>query len=310
MEATVARITALVSREVLRSRVLAAAATIVFSVVSASVFEAFPQAQEPQASARFEVASIRVNRDSSDRPTLLRPMLQPGGRVLMRGQTVRDLIVTAYGVRQPQLFGGPTWAGSTSFDLEARSSSDTSADVARAMLRALLADRFSLTVHREQRELPVYVLTSSPRNGQPGSQLRPATGECMRPTPPDGLPPPPPSLPKGMMEAVPLMPGATVRCQSIFMPGHVSARAASLDALATELTNAIGRPVVNRTGLTGEFDIDLRYAAELNVVPDAQTSNRPGVATALQEQLGLRLEASRAPVEVLVIDRVAMPTEN
>jgi len=112
------------------------------------------------------------------------------------------------------------------------------------------------------------------------------------------------------MEAVPLMPGATLRCQSIFMPGHLSARAASLDALATELTETLGRPVVNRTGLTGEFDIDLRYAAELNVVADAQTSNRPGVATALQEQLGLRLEASRAPVEVLVIDRVAMPTEN
>src|SRR4029434_5096200 len=135
--------------------------------VTALVFEASPQAQSPQASTRFEVASIRVNRDSSDRPTLVRPILQPGGRVLMRGQTLRDLIVTAYGVRQPQLIGGPAWAGSTSFDLEARGSTDTSPDAARAMLRALLADRFSLTVHREQRELPVYVLTSSPRNGQP-----------------------------------------------------------------------------------------------------------------------------------------------
>jgi uncharacterized protein (TIGR03435 family) len=119
--------------------------------------EAFPQAQEPQASERFEVASIRVTRDSSDRSTLLRPVLQPRGRVLVRGQTVRDLIVTAYGVRQSQLIGGPTWAGSSSFDLEAPGPSDSSADIARAMLRALLADRFLLTVHSEQREVPVYV---------------------------------------------------------------------------------------------------------------------------------------------------------
>jgi uncharacterized protein (TIGR03435 family) len=287
-----------------------ARATVLVFVVTVSICEAFPQARAPQVSTRFEVASIRVNRDSPDRPTLLRPILQPGGRVLMRGQTVRDLIVTAYGVRQTELIGGPTWTGSTSFDLEARGASDTSPDVARAMLRALLADRFSLAVHSEQRDLPVYVLTSSPRNGQPGSRLRPAAGACTRPTPPDGLPPPPPSLPRGMAEAVPLMQGATVRCQSIFMPGHVSARAASLDALATELTDTIGRPVVNRTGLTGEFDIDLRYTPDSSAVADPQASSPPAVATALQEQLGLRLEASRAAVEVLVIDRVAMPTEN
>jgi uncharacterized protein (TIGR03435 family) len=306
----VARATAMGSRGVLRNGVLALVGAPLGFLVAVSVLEAFPQAQAPQASARFEVASIRVNRDSSDRPTLLRPILQPGGRVLMRGQTVRDLIVTAYGVRQPQLIGGPTWAGSTSFDLEARGPSDSSASIARAMLRTLLADRFSLTVHSEQREVPVYVLTSSAPNGQPGSQLRPAAGQCTPPTPPDGLPPPPPSLPRGMMEAVSLMQGAAVRCQSIFLPGHISARAASLDALATELTNAIGRPVVNRTGLMGEFDIDLRYTPDLSTVADPQTSGPPAVATALQEQLGLRLEASRAPVEVLVIDRVAMPTEN
>jgi uncharacterized protein (TIGR03435 family) len=261
-------------------------------------------------SPHFEVASIRVNRDASDRPTLLRPMLQPGGRVLMRGQTLRDLIGAAYAVRESQLIGGPAWAGSTSFDLEARGATDTSADVARAMLRALLAERFLLVVHSEQRELPVYVMTRSPRNGHAGSQLRPAGAQCAPPAVPDGMPPPPPSLPTGMMEAVPLRQGATLRCQSIVIPGHVSARAASLDALATELANALGRPVMNRTGLAGEFDIDLRYAADLNVVADLQSSNTPGIATALQEQLGLRLDASRGPVDVLLIDRAAMPTEN
>jgi uncharacterized protein (TIGR03435 family) len=309
MEATVARITASICREVIRNSVLSVVAPIVL-FVTVSTLEVFLHAQVPVASARFEVASIRVNRDSSDRPTLLRPILQPGGRVLMRGQTVRDLIVTAYGVRQPELIGGPPWADATNFDLEARGSSDMSADTARSMLRALLADRFSLTVHNEQRELSVYILMRSTPNGQPGSQLRPAAGQCTRPNPPDGLPPPPPSLPRGMTEAVSLMQGATARCQSIFLPGHVSARAVSLDALGAELTNAMGRPVVNRTGLTGEYDIDLRYTPGLSAAADPQTSGPPTIATALQEQLGLRLEASRAPVDVLVIDRVAMPTEN
>ena len=113
-----------------------------------------------------------------------------------------------------------------------------------------------------------------------------------------------------MMEAIPLMQGASLRCQSIFVPGHISARAASVDALATELANTLGRTVVNRTGLTGEFDIDLRYAPDLNAGPDPQSSSTPGLTTALKEQLGLRLESGRAPVEVLVIDRVAMPAEN
>ena len=94
------------------------------------------------------------------------------------------------------------------------------------------------------------------------------------------------------------------------MPGYVSARSASLEALATELAETLRRPVVNRTGLTGAFDIDLRYASDLDVVPDPRTSNAPGLTTGLQEQLGLRLEASRGPVDVLVVDRVVMPTEN
>jgi uncharacterized protein (TIGR03435 family) len=82
-----------------------------------------------------------------------------------------------------------------------------------------------------------------------------------------------------------------------------------MDVLASELAEVTGRPVLNRTGLKGEFDFELRYAPDLTVpAPDAATA--PGLMTALQEQLGLKVEAGREPVEVLVIDRAMMPTEN
>ena len=300
------------SRWTLRKDVSKRALLMVVAFSSVAVLEALSQtaARPAPESQRFEVASIRVNHDSSDRPTLVRPILQPGGRVLMRGQTLRDLILTAYSVRNNQLTGGPAWTGSASFDIEARGPADMSANTARALLRGLLADRFSLEVHAEQRELPIFVMTLTSPDGRLGPQLKPAGAQCVPPTRPNGQPLLPASLPKGMVDTVPLMERGAIRCPSIFMPGYASARSASLEALATELAEMMQRPVVNRTGLTGEFDIELRYAPDLDVVPDPRGANAPGLTTGLQEQLGLRLEASRGPVDVLVIDRVVMPTEN
>jgi uncharacterized protein (TIGR03435 family) len=284
----------------MRTSLVAAAAVAVLSASAAA------QAPVP----KFEVASIRVNREVSDLPTLMRPILQPGGRVLMRNQTLRDLILTAYGVRENEVIGGPDWIRSTGFDLEARGAADLSAETARAMLRTLLADRFSLALHREQREVQIYVLTMVARNGQPGPQLRPATAQCAAVTRPKGMPPgPPPSTVPS--QPVPLdAVGTPPRCRSIFTGGHFSGRAVSMDVLAGELTQATGRPVVNRTGLTGEFDLDLSYTAELRAQPNPEAATAVGLTTALQEQLGVKLETGRGPVEVLVIDRAMMPTEN
>jgi uncharacterized protein (TIGR03435 family) len=256
----------------------------------------------------FEVASIRVNRDVSDRPTLMRAILQPGGRVSMRNQSLRDVILAAYGVNDRELIGGPGWVGSTGFDLDARGAADMTADTARAMLRTLLADRFSLAVHREQRDLPIYVLTMATGNGQPGPQLRPAAAQCAAPTRPKDMPPgPAPS--KVPPQPAPLgAAGTPPRCPSLFRPGHFSGRAVSMDRLAGELADLGDRPVMNRTGMKGEFDLDLTYAPELTAAPEAAAL--PGLATALQDQLGLKLEAGRGPVQVLVIDRALMPTEN
>ena len=265
-------------------------------------------ATQSQTAPAFDVASIRGNRDVSDRPTLVRTVLQPGGRVSMRNQSLRDMILAAYGVKETALIGGPGWVGSTGFDLDARGAADMTAETARAMLRTLLTDRFSPAVHREQRDLPIYVLTMAARNGQPGPQVRPAAAQCAAPARPKGMPPgPPPS--KLPPQPVPLgAVGTPPRCPSLFIPGHFSGRAVSMDVLAGELADLGDRPVMNRTGLTGEFDLDLTYAPDLSAAP--QAAALPGLATALQDQLGLKLEAARGPVEVLVIDRALTPTEN
>jgi uncharacterized protein (TIGR03435 family) len=280
------------------------------TIVRARAARSQAAAQPAVETAKFDVASIRVNREISDRPTLLRPILQPGGRVVMRNQSLSDLILTAYGINENELIGGPDWVRSTGFDVEGRGTADMSAATARAMLRALLAERFSLQVHRELRERPVYVLSMAAGNGQPDVQLKPAAVECVPVTRPAGMPAPAPP-PKAVMDAVPLMvDGAPPRCPSISLPGHFSRRATSMDALASELADVVGRLVVNRTGLSGEFDFELRYTPDLNAHAAPDPAAPPALMTALREQLGVKLEASRGPVEVLVIDRALMPTGN
>src|SRR5688572_7941834 len=184
---------------------------------------------------KFEVASIRLNRDQSVAPNRLRPILEPGGRVYLRNQTLREIILAAYGVNDNELVGGPDWIRSTDFDVDARGPAGMSADTARAMLRELLADRFSLAVHGERRELPIYVLTLAAGDGRRGPQLRPAGVQCTALTTPKGVPPPPPP-PSALVETTPLfVAGAPPRCPSMFMTGHVSARALTMDAFARAL---------------------------------------------------------------------------
>jgi uncharacterized protein (TIGR03435 family) len=258
----------------------------------------------------FDVASIRVNRDPSDRPTFIRPVIEKGGRVLMRNQSLADMILAAYGIKENELIGGADWVRSTGYDLEARGPVDLSTETARAMLRTLLSERFSLQVHRERRDLPIFELRTVDRSGRAGPQLRPAGADCAPVTRPQGMPPPPPPG-KGPILNPPLAAeGLPRRCPALFQSGHFSARAISMDALAGELSEVAGRPVVNRTGLAGEFDFDLMYTPSLSALPVADAATPPDLSTALRDLLGLRLETARGPMEVLVVDRVERPREN
>jgi uncharacterized protein (TIGR03435 family) len=184
------------------------------------------------------------------------------------------------------------------------------------MLRTLLTQRFQLAAHRETRELAVYLLALARADGRPGDQMRSAGTECAPPQGPPNIPaPPPPPPPPGesLARGVPLS-GASARCLSLRMSttngDHLSFREVSMPILVQRFVDILQRPVIDRTGLTGSFDVDLTYSADRPVVDASDAPNAPSFTTAVREQLGLRLDASRQPMEVLVIDRVSAPTAN
>lgn len=256
----------------------------------------------------FEVASLKVNTTAP--PYRLRLMLQKSGRVTATNVDLRELIQSAYWTDDDRLIGGPDWIRSRTFDLEARAAAGTTAEQAMAMMRALLAERFKLAVHTETRQLPTYRLTRS-KTGGFGPRLRPSGQACAPVSLPGGLPPPPPPPPG--MDGVPLaVSRAPLKCLTLFGPGFMSARSVAIDALAAELARIVRRPVSNETGLSGDFDLDLTYTLGLDAQgpPFAVAACAPELFTALPEQLGLRLEPSRGPVDVLVVDRAEPPTEN
>lgn len=185
------------------------------------------------------------------------------------------------------------------------------------MLRALLADRFGLVAHAETRQLPLYELAPTREDGRLGGQLRRAGTDCApftMPAPVAGsAPPPPPPPPPPLGEgAVPFPPrGAVFRRPSLLFDGHFSARSATMEQLALRLSLLVRRPVLDRTGLAGEFDIDLTFTPELQGSgPTVASPDAPGLTTAIREQLGLKLEPGRGPIQVLVVDRATRPTQN
>jgi uncharacterized protein (TIGR03435 family) len=269
-------------------------------------------AQSP-ATAKFDVASVKVNRSGA--PIRSGPSLQPGGRVVATNVPLRDLIRAAYDVDENQIIGAPDWVFTALFDIEARGPVDLTREQAQAMLRDLLADRFTLRTHAETRQLPIYRLVMARPDRAVGTQIKPAGAECAPIAGPAGAPMPPPPPPATGGGGVPLTAarGMARRCPTLRYPGGISARAVTLEFFAGIIAPAAGRPVVNETALPGEFDIDLAYTPDLGAGPSPvapAADSPPSLFTALEEQLGLELEASRGPVQVLVIDRVEVPTGN
>ena len=270
---------------------------------------------QPPASPAFDVATVKVNASGPGPSFGL--MVLPGGRVFAQNLPLRELIRAAYGLEDSQLEGGPGWIRTTRFDVEARAGGEVTVDTARAMARRLLADRFRLAAHTETRQLPTYELVVARADRSLGRSLRASGKACAPVTLPAGLPPPPPPPAGGGM---PLAPGG-FPCPSGLLPGHLSLRNVSMTAFASVLwRRLLQRPVIDRTTLSGEFDIDLTYLPELetfngrpaseNPALPAQILGAPSIFTALQEQLGLKLESARGPVDVLVLDSVESLIEN
>ena len=254
----------------------------------------FLQIQDPPRQS-FEVASVKPNK-SGETSSFLQP--RPGGNFAVGNMTLRGLIMFAYGIQGFQLVGAPDWVATERFDITAKAAADVPpTPIGRTspealMLRSLLEDRFRLSAHRETRDLPIYALVLARADGRLGPQLRQTTSDyCARLL-----------AAAGKAGDTPIPPGGPV-CG--MRPGgtgnEITAGAIPMNEFARFLNVNVGRTVVDRTGLTGVWDFDLKWSPPNAPTPDP---DRPSIFTALQEQLGLRLDATTAPVEVLVIDRL------
>lgn len=268
----------------------------------------------------FEVASVKPNNDPNGR---IGGRLAPG-RFDGTNLSLRRLIRQAYDIHESQIIGGPDWVNTQGFDVSATTGGKPP-DQMRFMMQSLLRDRFKLAFHTERRDMPIYALVVARNDGRLGDGLRRTPdGACLprgaalpAGTPPStpGPPPVPPS---------PFDPSAQAPCGSIiFGPGRLLAHGVPIDMLARSLgglpaLTAFNRIVQNQTGLDGTYEFDFKFANEFagrgGTFPPPGAAPTPGdepaLFTALQEQLGLKLESRRANVEVLVIDSAQKPEEN
>jgi bla regulator protein BlaR1 len=275
------------------------------------------RSQETAASPaqEFEVASVKRNASGNN---FVQLGGDPGGRFTATNVPLKLLIRQAYQLQDSQIVGGPNWINTDRFDIIAKAPGPLALPAPggspgpfQLMMRALLADRFKLAVHTESRELPIYALTLARRDGKTGSQLRPAAVDCVAMFAARGRGGPPPAPPQ---------PGERPPCGMRLGPGNLSGGGVTMAQLSTTFSQFVQRVVVDRTGLMGNFDIDLTWTPDQlpqgrgEPPPGVQLPpidpNGPSIFTAVQEQLGLKLDSQRGPVDVLVIDRVEQPTED
>ncbi len=260
-------------------------------------------AQVAPAPLAFEVSTVKPSNPD-----------KPGGMLIVsqhdfqtEGQTLKSLIKFAYGLNfggEQLISGGPSWIGSAKFDIFAKEDEETSAALQKlpneqrnvqlqSMVRALLAERFKLKVHTEKKELPVYAMTMAKGGSKMTVSVPPAAGAA---------PPPPGQGWSGIKRTG---------------PGQMEGRNLDLQLLGNVLgmqPEIGGRMVIDKTGLTGKYSFLLKWTPDAGMgggdAGAPADASAPSLFTALQEELGLKLEATKAPVDTIVIDSVEMPTEN
>jgi uncharacterized protein (TIGR03435 family) len=268
-----------------------------------------PQLPTSSESPTFEVASIKVNTQDSNRVNL---DLQPGGRFIARNVSLQVLIGVAYGdpgplppnriVMNQQWIGGVAGGGYATadrFDIEAKAGRNLTNQELTAALRSLLEDRFKLAVHHEAKTLPSYALVMARDDWRLGPRLKRSEIDCTDPR-----------------EYTAKNSDGTSKCGFRSRPGSASGRQ-TISVLTRFFTNAVAdhRPVEDRTGLTGTFDFEIDWTPEVPVPADGPPSppidpNGPSIFTAAREQLGLKLEPASNSIDVLVVDRAEHPSEN
>ena len=239
----------------------------------------------PQTRPSFEVASVKRNQSLDGGSWVI----QPGGRFNATNAPVFWLIMNAYGefqrtLLESQVVGAPDWLWSEHYDVVAK----TAEDVAKMsqpdqfktlpkLLQSLLEERFKLKAHHETRRLPIYMLTFARKDHALGPKLTRSSLDCAK---------------------------ETTKCGFNGARGRMIGGALEMSTLVNVLQSLSERIVVDKTGLDGRFDVDLEYSA------DQTATDKPSIFAAVQEQLGLKLEADSGPVDVVVIDHIERPTED
>ena len=283
------------------TRIFIATAGLV-AITTALALAARPQ-EKPPATPRpaFEVASIRKNVSLSDNASVRG---QPGGRLTVTNNSLRNIIRNAYNVQNFQIVGGPEWINNDRWDIIAKAADDAQPQQMILMLQSLLADRFKLVIRREMRDTAVYALVLARSDGRLGPGLRASSIDCAALV----------AAARGRGEPLPNTINGRPACGTRSTRGSIVTTAVAMADFARNLAPQTGRPVVDRTGLSGAFDIDLMWTPDQASGPDGPppAAGGDGVSlfAAIQEQLGLKLDAQRAPVDTLVIDSAERPVED
>ncbi len=290
---------------------------------------AVPQSQAP-APQSFEVASIKPSDPAANGVFMIRMGNSPGGRWTASGITAGILIQQAYDVRDYQISGAPSWVNSERYDIVAKADTpNITRENLRVLLQSLLAERFNLKLHRETKELPIYELVVG-KNGHKlhESEIQPATQTDTQP--PDPAKPVQVGGGGGSVGAGPggkVVGGETPARSGSMMRmgrGQLSAQMTPVSAIAAMLAQQLGRPVIDKTGIKGNFDFTLQWTPDetqrgmgLGGIekpaadsPLPADTSGPSIFTAVQEQLELKLEAAKGPVEILVIGHIERPSGN
>jgi uncharacterized protein (TIGR03435 family) len=248
---------------------------------------AVPTMMPKDAHPTFEVATIKPSDPNSQN---LSALSEVGRHISFTNQTVKGLIVFAYGMQEKQLADAPAWLETEKYDLQGVPDIEGTPNLLQIqeMFRKLLVDRFHLKTHMEKRDLAVYALTVS-KNG--------------------------PKISKSQGD--PTAVGTTRIIHLTHQLVVLKVMNASLEDFLRQMKGILDRPLVDQTNLTGKFDFTLQWEpdeSQLNILglhvsqPADNTNAQPGLFTAIQEQLGLKLDAVKAPADVLAIDHVDQPS--
>ena len=259
-----------------------------------------PLVAQSHARLEFDVVSIKRH-DPNDFSGAMREL--PDGTFTMTGMPIASIISMASPTRTRDVDGLPAWAKSERYDVTAKPSANSTREQIAQMWRAMFADRMQLSAHVEEREQNTFALVLDRSDGRLGPNLKPSTIDCSPPAPgtPRPAPPPPASSPDDYK----------TRCGGMFGQGLIVSGWTTMDRLVFSLKGLAGGEVIDRTGLTGGYALELRFAQPRSgAASDAAPDDAPEFFTALREQLGLKLVPQKSKVPILVIDHIERPSEN